>query len=104
MFNVQGKIGGDADLSPRGQQFAQLLPAYVEKLIGPISSTSPLTVWTSTLKRTIQTSEKLPYPKLQWKALDEIDAGVCDGLTYEDIEVRNTFNHFLEFLKTENRL
>jgi broad specificity phosphatase PhoE len=46
-----------------------------------------LTVWTSTMKRTIETSEKLDYPKLQWKALDELDAGVCDGMTYEEIEV-----------------
>jgi len=45
-------------------------------------------VWTSTFKRTIQTGQFLPYPKLQWKALDEIDAGVCDGLTYEEIEER----------------
>ena len=44
-----------------------------------------LTVWTSTLKRTIQTAEKLPYPKLAWKALEELDSGVCDGLTYEEI-------------------
>jgi 6-phosphofructo-2-kinase/fructose-2,6-biphosphatase 2 len=39
------------------------------------------------MKRTIQTAEQLPYPKLQWKALDELDAGVCDGMTYEEIEV-----------------
>lgn len=44
-------------------------------------------VWTSTLRRTIQTARMLPYPKLTWKALDELDAGVCDGMTYEEIEV-----------------
>ena len=38
------------------------------------------------MKRTIETSEQLNYPKLQWKALDELDAGVCDGMTYEEIE------------------
>jgi 6-phosphofructo-2-kinase/fructose-2,6-biphosphatase 2 len=46
----------------------------------------PLTVWTSTLRRTIQTAAGLPYKQLQWKALDELDAGVCDGMTYEEIE------------------
>lgn len=46
-------------------------------------------VWTSTLKRTIQTAQDLPYLKLTWKSLDELDAGVCDGMTYEEIEVRN---------------
>ncbi|KAJ3057823.1 Fructose-2,6-bisphosphatase, partial [Quaeritorhiza haematococci] len=44
-----------------------------------------LTVWTSTLKRTIQTASLLPYPKMQWKQLDEIDAGLSDGMTYEEI-------------------
>lgn len=39
------------------------------------------------MKRTIQTAQHLTYPKLAWKALDELDAGVCDGMTYEEIEV-----------------
>lgn len=43
-------------------------------------------MWTSTLTRTIQTASKLPFEKKQWKALDELDAGVCDGMTYEEIE------------------
>jgi 6-phosphofructo-2-kinase/fructose-2,6-biphosphatase 2 len=38
------------------------------------------------MRRTIQTARHLAYPKKQWKALDELDAGVCDGLTYEEIE------------------
>lgn len=45
-----------------------------------------ITVWTSTLKRTIQTARYLEFEKLEWKALDELDSGVCDGLTYGDIE------------------
>jgi len=108
----------------------------------------PVSVWTSTLKRTIQTASYLPFPKLRcarrrgvhrpsgmractrprsraglwvggcsgagggsgrarararlprpaapdagraactprrWKALDEIDAGICDGMTYAGI-------------------
>jgi hypothetical protein len=48
---------------------------------------SDVQVWTSTLQRTIQTAAELPYPKLTWKSLDELDAGVCDGMTYEEIEV-----------------
>jgi hypothetical protein len=31
----------------------------------------------------MQTAQHLPYPKLTWKSLDELDAGVCDGMTYE---------------------
>ena len=43
-------------------------------------------MWTSTLQRTIITAAELPYEKLTWKSLDELDAGVCDGMTYEQIE------------------
>lgn len=81
-YNVLGKIGGDSYLSPRGEQYASALPQLLKDNIGD----APLTVWTSTLKRTIQTGQQLPYPKLTWKSLDELDAGVCDGMTYEDIE------------------
>lgn len=28
------------------------------------------------------------YQKLEWKALDELDSGVCDGLTYQEIKER----------------
>ncbi|KAG5644373.1 hypothetical protein DXG03_008601 [Asterophora parasitica] len=81
-FNVDGQIGGDSLLSPRGMQYSEALPALVTDNIGDAN----LTVWTSTLRRTIQTAQYLPYPKLTWKSLDELDAGVCDGMTYEEIE------------------
>ncbi|KIK10385.1 hypothetical protein K443DRAFT_621839 [Laccaria amethystina LaAM-08-1] len=81
-FNLEGKIGGDSLLSSRGMQYADALPALITDNIG----NAPLTVWTSTLRRTIQTGSKLPYTKLTWKSLDELDAGVCDGMTYEEIE------------------
>ncbi|KAI9596423.1 histidine phosphatase superfamily [Syncephalis fuscata] len=82
MFNVNGKIGGDSLLSPRGEQYSHALPKLIMQHLG----SENLTVWTSTMRRTIQTASHLRYPKLQWKALDELNAGVCDGLTYEEIE------------------
>lgn len=89
---MAGKIGGDADLSPNGWRFAESLPSFLEASLGGPNN-KILTVWTSTLKRTVQTAKFLAYPKCQWKALDEIDAGVCDGLTYEEIEVWSTIDH-----------
>lgn len=83
MYNLDGKLGGDSDLSPRGQLYAKILPELIKEKLGD----KDLVVWTSTLKRTIQTSEFLPYPKQSRKSLDELDAGVCDGLTYEQVEV-----------------
>jgi len=44
-----------------------------------------MTVWTSTLRRTMQTAQPLPRKKAAFRAFDEIDAGVCDGMTYEQI-------------------
>lgn len=81
-FNQLGKIGGDSALSPNGIQYSVLLPAMLKECLGEESCQ----VWTSTLRRTIQTSSHLTYPKQSLKALDEIDAGVCDGLTYEEIK------------------
>ena len=81
--NVEGKIGGDALLSEAGEKFASALPTLLAAhftLTG-----TPLTVWTSTLRRTIQTASNLPFSRRSLKALDELDAGVCDGLTYEEI-------------------
>ncbi|KAI9017541.1 histidine phosphatase superfamily [Gaertneriomyces semiglobifer] len=85
MFNVAGKIGGDADLSPQGHEFARRLPGLIRDKLGPDTN---LTIWTSTLKRTVQTARFISFPLLQWKQLDELDSGVCDGLTYEEIAAK----------------
>ena len=96
-------------MSERGELYARKLPELVKDALGvsvrsmtyisseshPIMSTytkgiqegQQLTVWTSTMKRTIATARFLPseYNQVQWKALDELDAGLCDGLTYQQI-------------------
>lgn len=83
-YNLTGQIGGDASLSPNGKLYARKLPSMLRASVG---DDRPLTVWTSTLQRTIATASFLPphHRILQWKALDELDAGVCDGLTYAEI-------------------
>ena len=88
MYNLTGQLGGDSNISPGGERYAKALPELVASSVG---DDRQLTIWTSTLKRTIQTARFLAaspkgYHKLEWKALDEIDSGVCDGLTYEEIE------------------
>ncbi len=81
-FNVLGIIGGDADLSPRGEEYARSLQAFVRQRI---PDPEGLTVWTSTLRRTVQTAQHLTAKTVAFRALDEIDAGICDGMTYEQI-------------------
>jgi 6-phosphofructo-2-kinase/fructose-2,6-biphosphatase 2 len=82
VYNVESKIGGDAPLSPHGWEYAKALPQIFKENVGD----TEVTVWTSTLQRTIQTAKFLSFTKLTWKSLDELDAGVCDGMTYEEIE------------------
>uniref|UniRef100_A0A8C5TX61 6-phosphofructo-2-kinase/fructose-2,6-bisphosphatase 2 n=1 Tax=Malurus cyaneus samueli TaxID=2593467 RepID=A0A8C5TX61_9PASS len=82
-FNLVGKIGGDSGLSPRGKQFSQALKKFLEE-----QEIVDLKVWTSQLKRTIQTAESLGVLYEQWKILNEIDAGVCEEMTYAEIEAK----------------
>ena len=82
-FNVAGRIGGDAVLSEGGRAYADHLSTVVRARIG-----EGVVVWTSTLRRTIETAEFLGTPYRVWRALDEIDAGVCDGMTYAEIAAR----------------
>uniref|UniRef100_A0A8C7K811 6-phosphofructo-2-kinase domain-containing protein n=1 Tax=Oncorhynchus kisutch TaxID=8019 RepID=A0A8C7K811_ONCKI len=80
-LNLVGRIGGDSGLSPRGNKFASALGGYIRS-----QCIRDLKVWTSHMKRTIQTAEGLGVPYEQWKALNEIDAGVCEEMTYEEIQ------------------
>ncbi|KAL9114539.1 MAG: hypothetical protein Q9227_001620 [Pyrenula ochraceoflavens] len=87
-YNLEGKLGGDANISENGEQYARMLPELVKQ--SGVPPNTKLTIWTSTLRRTQQTArhleEQFGWRKLEWKALDELDSGVCDGMTYEEIE------------------
>ncbi|KAM7404176.1 hypothetical protein PAMP_011547 [Pampus punctatissimus] len=80
-LNLVGRIGGDSGLSPCGAKFAGALGVYMQG-----QCIRDLKVWTSHMKRTIQTAEALGVQYEQWKALNEIDAGVCEDMTYEEIQ------------------
>ncbi|XP_045847096.1 6-phosphofructo-2-kinase/fructose-2,6-bisphosphatase 4 isoform X3 [Meles meles] len=80
-LNLKGRIGGDPGLSPRGREFARSLAQFIRD-----QNIKDLKVWTSQMKRTIQTAEALGVPYEQWKVLNEIDAGVCEEMTYEEIQ------------------
>ena len=87
-WNVLNRIGGDSALSPRGLLYAQNLAAHVRERFG---SASDLDVWTSTLQRTKQTAAAIGIDIGEWRALDEINAGECDGMTY--IEIQTSMPH-----------
>ncbi|XP_075774588.1 6-phosphofructo-2-kinase/fructose-2,6-bisphosphatase 1 isoform X2 [Pelodiscus sinensis] len=83
-LNLQGRIGGDSGLTSRGKQFACALASFIES-----QKIRDLKVWTSHMKRTIQTAEALHVPYEQWKALNEIDAGICEEMSYEEIQAHH---------------
>lgn len=69
MYNIGGRIGGDSALSARGRTYAEALSGYIEQQRIP-----GLRVWTSWMRRAIQTVKDVKAPQERWKALNEIDA------------------------------
>jgi len=109
MYNTEDRLGGDPALSGRGELFAKELASYIRQAFGPVESTSAmstdaskdqskheslgsykdLSVWTSQLQRTIQTAKQIQCrAKVPWVSLSEIDAGVCEGMTYKEFKER----------------
>lgn len=64
-----GRIGGDTDLSPRGQNYARTLAREINAMEIP-----GLRVWTSQLKRTQQTASAINAPMESLYALNELEA------------------------------
>uniref|UniRef100_A0A0N5B7X5 6PF2K domain-containing protein n=1 Tax=Strongyloides papillosus TaxID=174720 RepID=A0A0N5B7X5_STREA len=85
-YNRIGRLGGDSPLSPNGRLYAEKLKDYFDK-----ENVPNLRIWTSQKIRAVQTANHLKDIGAHveyWKCLDEIDAGICEGLTYEDFETR----------------
>ena len=108
-YNAVGRIGGDSGLSAHGLAYAHKLAEFVEERICHDSETGkarPARLWTSTMRRTKETAQFIKQSKLAirddddptlehewvqmrpraWHHLDELFAGACDGMTYEEIE------------------
>eukprot|EP00004_Rigifila_ramosa_P028202 TRINITY_DN9498_c0_g1_i6.p1 TRINITY_DN9498_c0_g1~~TRINITY_DN9498_c0_g1_i6.p1 ORF type:complete len:416 (+),score=73.38 TRINITY_DN9498_c0_g1_i6:497-1744(+) len=85
-YNAVERIGGDSALTPKGIEYAKLLSKYVQEVIIPENPGQSLQVWTSTLRRTKQTAEYIGREFQEWRALDEIEAGEMNGMTYEEIK------------------
>lgn len=98
--NVRERIGGDSVLSEAGEIYSKKLAKFLEQRL---KSEKTASIWTSTLQRSVLTAKSIVgFPKIQWRALDEINAGVCDGMTYEEIK-RNMPEEFLSREKDKLR-
>ena len=83
LFNVEGRIGGDAPLTAVGQLQAEALAKEFERQYIPY-------IFTSKRQRARQTAAPLRARHsesvlIELQELDEIDAGICDSMLYEDI-------------------
>ena len=95
-FNARGLIGGDSGLSPRGVEFGVALGAYLQSIYpggveadqGKGRKREELTVWSSTMKRARDTCKEIKCGQVvEWRSLRDLEAGVCDGLAYKQIQV-----------------
>jgi len=101
-YNRLGKIGGDSLLTEMGEEYAIKLGEWASTNIchDAEGSIVPARLWTSSLQRTIRTARHVPHPVItgpgaetDWiqmrpkvfRNIDEIFAGTCDGMTYEEI-------------------
>lgn len=120
MDNVAGKIGGDSDLSENGKRYSKAMARFIDRQrktwavrqadkianthFPPVpgdhtppnpyysnDDTHNFCVWTSMLKRSIQSAQYFcdeDYEVKQMRMLDELNAGIMEGLTYDDIRNR----------------
>jgi broad specificity phosphatase PhoE len=82
-FNLEGRVGGDPPLTPRGISQAQFLARHLQGESLPY-------VFTSTRLRSHQFAAPLLVERpdtatLAMPEFDEIFAGECEGMRYEDI-------------------
>jgi broad specificity phosphatase PhoE len=117
-YNLLGKIGGDSGLTPAGKEYARRLATFCKEEIAKVKTKDgdeettpdgkvkqrPCRLWTSTLRRTKETSQFIQHDTinhtfdngdtLDWvqfrpmprRNLDELYAGTCDGMTYKEIQ------------------
>eukprot|EP00760_Papus_ankaliazontas_P035073 PhM_4_TR7607/c1_g1_i1/m.55969/K01103/PFKFB3; 6-phosphofructo-2-kinase / fructose-2,6-biphosphatase 3&\ len=87
-YNLEDRVGGNPNLTYEGRKDAAALADYIVKE-GYTPET--LSVWTSRLVRTIQTAQPLEdrgFLMTRWRELNEIHAGICEDLTYEEIAAK----------------
>lgn len=109
-YNDLGRIGGDSGLTPHGVAYARKLADFVHQKIVKDNDGNdvPARLWTSTMRRTKETAQFIHQSKIvikspidtsveyewvqmrprAWHHLDELFAGSCDGMTYEEIEAK----------------
>lgn len=81
IYNLENRIGGDSELSENGVEYSNKISNYFNNKF------NKLIVWTSKLKRTIQTAKNLNFPKYEFNELNEINAGIYENMTFEEFKI-----------------
>lgn len=79
--NIKSIIGGDPNLTEKGEDYAIKLHKYIKEEIK-----DDFIIFTSCLKRTIATARHFKEKKIESRLLNEIHGGICEGMTYEEIK------------------
>lgn len=89
-FNIEDRVGGDPDLSERGFKYAERLSQFFIKELEHGNIQKNTKILTSTLKRAVHTANmiEIGVKPVYLKSVDELNAGVCDGMTYEEIAIK----------------
>lgn len=98
-YNKLKKIGGNPGLTEEGEKYSKWLAGFAQETICHCEKSEiPARLWTSTMRRTIETARYISHHNIQagdtsWtqmqhrvsRNLDELFAGDYDGMTYEEI-------------------
>lgn len=83
LYNVENRIGGDPPLSESGREYARDLAKFCRK------RQVPKIAYVSTKRRAIETiigHDAIFSKCIYCPELDEINAGICEGLTYKEVQ------------------
>jgi len=80
-YNVKKLLGGDSNLTNNGIIYSK----KIFELFKNKYESKGLNIWTSCLKRTIQTAQYFDKTT-QFKELNEINSGICEHMTYQEVK------------------
>ena len=78
-YNLEQRIGGNPSLSELGHEYGKRLGDFFHSTIPHCTS------YASTKKRVLETIGYCTDNYTQYSELDEINAGICEDLTYNDV-------------------
>lgn len=79
-YNILKRIGGNSNITANGEKYAKKIHNYFQN--------EDLDIYTSKLNRTIQTAKYFSNT-LELENLNEINSGIFDGYTYEEIKQKD---------------